>query len=757
MKGIIRIFFIRFIIFFLFEFYILTVISTEIDTSGEDPVPLNINFLETNEGNCLNTLEQHAYYSYNVSSNQIKPFNTFENPGSFFEHEYDELFENGNATLDSPETTKNILNLQMGERENKQMNYVPYDYSNYNTVVATTVEEQVPNIIKQNENAELEIDSSKLFDMVEETLGPENMKLLENYAKESMNLELNKEEFSLMQSTEGNPIGGSTVHMVEEPSCSYSYCMINFEVGQTNISVNRKEENHTDPNEEKKKKNEQMNKEFTYFEKYEIVNLSLVSYICPFIRVARALSDINACIKDININDFNDIKNNLTNIRCKYAWYVLGMYTNPINEKKKASTEYVRMLMSSIKNSNVSLVFPEFQDDPICILDSMVSIQLYLDLLTNFSNDALSMSRRRIKNFIHQKEVMFGRLPPNGKQLPLVTMKLKSIFLSLATSSDKKLKFREQRGFYRIIYLLENTFIKKIEENSLYSLSPILKKLGNLGLIHAPFFIEMNLIDEENLNELIDLFEKNTLSKYLERIQKFLSYLNEEQAKIKMKLRNKLKEPRMISLFILYHMSYLMLQHCFNMQNAYENIRISIQTYKSFISLWDSMFPNLSESVAYNNLTNWEKSTLINNESSVYCIIQYILFNMVKIPLIGMIRSHEAYLNKMKHYVYSNTVCSEKDVLKEERTAYKKSVQTLKELNEVLDIMYKQKYVIRSHIQFYLYEDLINKRINDILHVLRRANTYTVKDEVMLKVIKGYDILHPLYGRMIKLSQECLK
>lgn len=825
LRGINR-FTIDFFLWVLFLQYLWFVESNERKKSQiENTDIIDELSLKPRRKNIMHVYRRHNRNPYTKSSSFIKTLSLFQEKEKEKQKQKQEdsnSISNYRKNEIMPNEKSNILQNTFTKSVHPQMIDIEETYSvgssdiNFDTI--TFEDEKSEDISFQNEEntdtSQLEIDDNVLDNIIVETLGNANYSVLNAYANKLMKIDtLEEESQASTEHSKKQPLNTnkffSESNQIEKDQITDMNSLVHDEDDDNNNNIDsddnidtddninsdendeplncnldllktyiirktkKKEDTEkncaTNSNEDKKingETNDQENCLLSLEEGYLIRN----NYLPNFEKTATKLIDINMDIKKINIHNIDEIE------KCLY--YLLHSYESAIrhmdicfsSDRTSVTNQFIKNIMNIIGTDNAFSIPSDFEynneNEDISILDSTACMQLFLELMCNFSTEILHGLRGSRKNIATKKAKILATCPSKGEELTRNVKNLKSIFSSLTNHIDNKCKLYRLRGYYAVVFLIQNVIDSdntndNIGEDFFRSMPHLVDEILQVGQNFISVHYKFSLKKQINLSELINISNNDDFNKNGKRLQKLITFINRKQEEIKKHLKKQIADSRVLHLSILYHFSYLMLQRCYNLKEKYVELQECFKMYQSFILWWDRMITKFfsystTSSDTFFYLNEKEKHISCEDDSFLYYIFTYIFLNIIKITLTEVQKKHAAYIAILKTYSKNNEDIIEKDSFLKEISFHKNSIDTLKNLANALKEIKTHRSLLVRNIKLYALEDAVNKHISKILFLLKDFKEVNTTDEIQSEIIKEYNIFFPIYNKLIEAAEESL-
>lgn len=542
---------------------------------------------------------------------------------------------------------------------------------------------------------------------------------------------------------------------MNHPQQIYSNCLLHKMETDANVKTSTNVHTHTGTNKETNKKKIEKHRNLVPLpEMYIIEN----TYVSEFKKMFKIIIYVNMIIKEINTLNIEEIKNIFDKIRSNYKYNMDHLRSFLCSKKKHSSNKSLQNLIIDIMDYNQSSTSSEEEKQNVMnLLDSKICMLLFLELVSNFAMEIFDNQKQTRQKFFTEKKKLFEHFPNSAEELTNDIYEIRSMLTKLTTRIDQKNKLYGLRGYYLITFLIQNIFDHQNEDKLYY---PIIYLIDEFSQIRNKYSLLDYNVSIRSVIEITKILnednENDDISGNGERIQKLLIFIKEEQEKIKGELMENLKEQRMISLYILYHLSYLILRRCYTVKDKSKEFFSSFTIYKSFIHLWNSLFHDIMKSSEYNNLNETEQNIICQDYTSIHSILKYIFLNIIKIILNDLSTNHAKYVNILKEYKQKKENSIDRKFFIKKIEFYQRNMNKFQHLLEALKEINTHRSLLQQYIRYLSISNILNEHVNNMLFVIKSFKNKFLIDMVRATFSRKYNAVIPLFKAYIENEPEDL-
>lgn len=467
-------------------------------------------------------------------------------------------------------------------------------------------------------------------------------------------------------------------------------------------------------------------------------------YITVFNITLPCLKDICECVKNINLGNKEERSNHLSNTINSYSNLLKPIECPLILYRKAGKNGLLLKLLNTMEHSNRYLSTSQSNLDTFSILDTITCIKLYTELVIYFSLSNLAKYKHNLKHIYFNKKSTLENMPKNGHELSKNHLDLEKSFSDLLVRTQMKSLLYKLEHFYEKVYdineendSLNETILDCSVPNLINRVEEIYRKIN-----HSV----RSIVESRRKKFAKSFFQKHQLeiSRAIQNSKVLLEEIIDQKNKIKILIKQQLKEPKTIIYYIIHHLSFLFLHRLIASLYIESESLNCTEVFKLFLETCESMFPDMATFPDINQLNKTEQNLILNDEDSITYILRYLFLNIVTFPLKEVEEPYLEFLKTLKKIEESDKMYLDRIDFFECLEKLEKIVHLLKDLYLMLSGINRDKHILQTFIKIFNIRKQINKEANVVLNYLRKEENKSVKINDILHNQFAYTYNHIL-------------
>lgn len=423
-------------------------------------------------------------------------------------------------------------------------------------------------------------------------------------------------------------------------------------------------------------------------------------------------------------------------------------------EERNTVDKSIRKALGIVRNIKRRINQLSFIDPIIQVMDDTVLSELYLLFVSVFSFRSLKSQKISFHKIIKSKKEIIYSLPSNGESLVMDWQVLNDTFTKLQMGKFNRRSFHKMQEYFKAVFFIFNEGNPEVNKIIPCPLECVIRDLVSVTQAVREDYYKFKFLRKLTFSSLSEQVEEEEKTGSMKKVHNTILSLKKKQDIIMERMRKILEEPKKMALFIICHISTLLVQRLLSSMNNKKEMQTCFENFKKFIETYESRFSSIMSSQDITQLRYSERMSLCTHTDTLSVVMLYILFGFIQNYL---------FLIEEKHS-YVTRIIEENSHIKEERVpldkiymvgeVYEAKIDLLENLRDVLRFITSNRKVFTDHLRARTITDILRIKTREMTIFVDVLKNKGISEENENKLREAYTYIVNLYRHLFTLTEK---